>query len=133
MSKSYTSKSNATRAAAAFADKVTGFKAKVVEALDADDGFNASVTFETTEERFIMRDDNKALLDEYEDRIVVNFVPRERSTVAKPCALVWDIADRIVKGEGGTRKQVIDAAVAEGVNKYTARTQYQRWYEAVNA
>ena len=47
-----------------------------------------------------------------------------RSTVEKPCKLVWQLADDM---PGAHRKDVIAAAEAKGVAYYTARTQYQLW------
>lgn len=47
-----------------------------------------------------------------------------RSTVEKPCKLVWQLADDMT---GARRKDVIAAAEAKGVAYYTARTQYQLW------
>jgi bifunctional DNA-binding transcriptional regulator/antitoxin component of YhaV-PrlF toxin-antitoxin module len=42
---------------------------------------------------------------------------------------VWAIADRISKESGAraTRKQVIEASMAEGINRNTAATQYSLW------
>lgn len=52
------------------------------------------------------------------------------STVGSPCYLVWDLADKM---KDARRKDVIAAAVKKGVAFYTARTQYQKWYEASHA
>lgn len=49
------------------------------------------------------------------------------STIEKPVRFVHALADAM---PGCTRKQVVDAAVAAGVNIYTARTQYQIWFKA---
>lgn len=45
------------------------------------------------------------------------------------CARVHAIAERLYKQKGNdmTRKEVIDACVAEKINKGTAATQYQKW------
>lgn len=51
-------------------------------------------------------------------------VIENKSTVTKPCRLVWDLADAMA---GARRKDVIAAAVEKGVAYYTARTQYQLW------
>jgi hypothetical protein len=40
---------------------------------------------------------------------------------------VWQMADSM---PGATRKEVVAACVAEGVNPGTARTQYQHWFAA---
>lgn len=61
----------------------------------------------------------KALKAKVEPKNIEN-----RSTVKKPCRLVWDLADAMV---GASRKDVIAAAEAKGVAYYTARTQYQLW------
>lgn len=49
---------------------------------------------------------------------------------------VWDIADSLVLQSGAnttpTRKAVIDAAVAAGVNKATAGVQYGAWMKGMN-
>lgn len=49
---------------------------------------------------------------------------------------VWDIADSLVLQSGNnttpTRKAVIDAAVAAGVNKATAGVQYGAWMKGLN-
>ncbi len=61
----------------------------------------------------------KALKAKVEPKRIEN-----RSTVKKPCRLVWDLADAMI---GASRKDVIAAAEAKGVAYYTARTQYQLW------
>lgn len=61
----------------------------------------------------------KALKAKVEPKHIEN-----RSTVKKPCRLVWDLADAMI---GASRKDVIAAAEAKGVAYYTARTQYQLW------
>lgn len=53
-----------------------------------------------------------------------------KSSASGPCALVWDIAEKMLK-EGAKRKEVIAACVEEGVAYYTARTQYQKYTEAL--
>lgn len=42
---------------------------------------------------------------------------------------VWDMADKISKDKGSpaTRKEVVDAAAAAGVNSSTATTQFGKW------
>lgn len=59
------------------------------------------------------------------------FVPKappffnDFSSVAKPCELVWAIADRLPNAR---RRDVINACVGAGVAFHTAKTQYQKWY-----
>ena len=52
------------------------------------------------------------------------------SVVGSPCQMVWDIAEEM---EGQKRKVIIEACVAKGIAYYTARTQYQRYREALKA
>lgn len=53
-----------------------------------------------------------------------------KSTVASPCQVVWDIAEQM---EGAKRKDILAACVEAGIAFYTARTQYQKYREAVKA
>jgi hypothetical protein len=53
----------------------------------------------------------------------------EKSTVVNPVKVVWDLCESMKQAR---RKEVIAAAVAQGVNYYTARTQYQLWLAAKN-
>jgi len=124
----YKTKSSATRAAHAFADAFTHYTLKRVDVSDVDDGFNATCVYETSLDNVLSHVDDV-------DALKVGIVgePRNRSTVDAPCALVWDLAQEIVVKGKGTRKDVIAAAVDKGVNKFTARTQYQRWHEAYHA
>ena len=46
------------------------------------------------------------------------------------CAVVWGIAEKMLK-DGAKRKNIIEACVEHGVAYYTARTQYQKYTEAV--
>ncbi len=46
------------------------------------------------------------------------------STVAKPVEVVRGLCESM---KGKPRKEVIAAAVAKGVNRWTASTQYQLW------
>ena len=55
---------------------------------------------------------------------------RAYSTVERPVRMVWQIADSM---PGATRKDVVAAAVEQGVAPNTARTQYQAWFEAQRA
>lgn len=52
---------------------------------------------------------------------------RARSDVASPVQIVWDTAAAM---PGASRKDVIAACVAKGVNKATASTQFYRWQKA---
>lgn len=51
-----------------------------------------------------------------------------KSTIGSPCQVVWDIAEKM---EGAKRKDVLAACVDAGIAFYTARTQYQKYREAV--
>lgn len=53
---------------------------------------------------------------------------RKFSTVVSPCKLVWDIAEKMA---GSKRKDIIAACQEAGVAFYTARTQYQKYTEAL--
>lgn len=55
-------------------------------------------------------------------------VKRKFSTATSPCALVWSIAEKMA---GAKRKDIISACQEEGVAFYTARTQYQKYTEAL--
>src|SRR5690606_6300536 len=46
------------------------------------------------------------------------------STIESPVRRVWQIADLMPDAK---RKDVVDACVAQGINFFTARTQYQKW------
>jgi hypothetical protein len=50
-----------------------------------------------------------------------------KSEIESPCFVVWDTADKMV---GARRKDVIAACVEKGVAFYTARTQYQLWFNS---
>jgi hypothetical protein len=53
--------------------------------------------------------------------------PSGESTTGK----VWTYCDSLSKaGQPFTRKQVVDALVAQGLNRATVSTQYQRWSKA---
>lgn len=55
---------------------------------------------------------------------------KKKSTIANPVKFVWDLADAMKKVDPSVRrKDVIEAAIANGVAGYTARTQYQAWYQ----
>ena len=56
---------------------------------------------------------------------------RNKSTVRKPVDIVWALCDDII-GRGNTptvedRNKMVAAAIEEGVNISTARTQYYAW------
>lgn len=60
----------------------------------------------------------------------------KRPSAGTTCATVWDIAHSLSEvsespqtpnGKIATLSQVVKAAEARGINKYTARTQYARW------
>ena len=52
---------------------------------------------------------------------------RAKSEVESPTKLVWKIADEMV---GASKKEVVAACVAAGVNPSTASTQHYRWSKA---
>ena len=56
-------------------------------------------------------------------------VVQNRSKVVGPVAIVWDLC---IKMKGARRKDVIAAAMKQGVTFNTARSQYQYWYAANN-
>ena len=60
-------------------------------------------------------------------RIVQNGISRPNLNTRT--GRVWAIADKISGelGKPAPRKQVIDTAIAEGINPATAATQYGRW------
>lgn len=51
-----------------------------------------------------------------------------KSSIESPCARVWAIASEM---EGARRKDVIEACEKAGIAFYTARTQYQKYREAL--
>lgn len=51
-----------------------------------------------------------------------------KSTIGSPCKVVWDIAEQM---EGAKRKDIIEECVKQGIAFYTARTQYQKYREAM--
>ena len=51
------------------------------------------------------------------------------SSAPSPCSLVWSIAEEM--GTEAKRKDVLARCVEEGVAFYTARTQYQKYKEAL--
>lgn len=54
-----------------------------------------------------------------------NMVRHEKSTIEKPLATIHAFLDANV---GMKRKDAIAVLVEQGINFYTARTQYQRWF-----
>lgn len=59
--------------------------------------------------------------------LTVTKYERPRSSVESPVAVVWRVANEMV---GASRKEVIAACVALGVNPSTAATQYHKWGKA---
>ena len=53
-----------------------------------------------------------------------------KSTIGSPCRVVWDIAESMPDSK---RKDVLAECVKQGVAFYTARTQYQKYREALKA
>ena len=53
-----------------------------------------------------------------------DITPTKAPKKAGACAKVWAMADSM---PGAERKDVIDKCVADGINKATASTQYQKW------
>lgn len=51
-----------------------------------------------------------------------------KSAIGSPCRVVWDIAEEMT---GAKRKDIIAACTAAGIAFYTARTQYQKYTEAL--
>lgn len=51
-----------------------------------------------------------------------------KSSIDSPCRVVWDIAEEM---EGARRKDILAACVEAGIAFYTARTQYQKYREAM--
>ena len=55
---------------------------------------------------------------------------RKKSIIANPVKFVWDLADTMKQMDPTIRrKDVIQACIDAGVAGYTARTQYQAWYQ----
>lgn len=48
-------------------------------------------------------------------------------------AQCWALFDSIAGGELVPRAMAVDLAVASGINQFTARTQFQRWFTARKA
>lgn len=56
-------------------------------------------------------------------------VIRNKSTIDSPCAFVHETAAKMHKANPNVkRREVISACIAAGVNRSTARTQYQIWF-----
>ena len=52
------------------------------------------------------------------------------STIERPTKAVWHIADEMkAKNHNVRRKDVIAECVARGIASFTARTQYQQWFQ----
>lgn len=57
-----------------------------------------------------------------------------KSTVAFPSKLVWEVADKaIALNPEARRVDIVKACIAMGIATHTARTQYQHWYTARKA
>lgn len=53
-----------------------------------------------------------------------------QSTISKPCKQVFHIADEMkAKDPEATRSEIINECVKRGIAFYTARTQYQQWFQ----
>lgn len=53
------------------------------------------------------------------------------SAMVGACALVWDIAEQMLKANPSVkRKEILEACTKKGIAYYTARTQYQKYREA---
>ena len=101
MSKTYSSKSNAARAA-----KKAGLN-------------ESQYSIVLKGKRFQLRDLTTPLY---------NGSLRERSTAKSPCLIVWDLCFEM--GANVKRKELLARAVELGVNESTAKTQYQAWRKA---
>ena len=56
--------------------------------------------------------------------------PVNVSTIERPTKAVWHIADEMkAKNPNVRRKDVIAECVARGIATFTARTQYQQWFQ----
>lgn len=66
----------------------------------------------------------------FDDGIVVKTKPclKGKSAISGPCRVVWDLAEVMA---GARRKDIIQACVDAGIAYYTARTQYQKYTEAL--
>ena len=53
-----------------------------------------------------------------------------KSTVERPCALVWALAADML---GASRVAVVNACISAGIATHTAKTQYQQWFRANKA
>lgn len=52
------------------------------------------------------------------------------STIERPTKAVWHIADEMkAKNPNVRRKDVIAECIARGIANFTARTQYQQWFQ----
>lgn len=59
---------------------------------------------------------------------------RGSSTVTRPTKAVWDIAEKMKKANpDARRKDILEACQKAGIAYYTARTQYQLWFQATKA
>ena len=108
MTKTYSTKSNALRAA-----KQAGFTPDQVQLFDDGHSIGRKYWFEEIAVAPVAAHRGE----------VVN-----KSTTERPCKRVWIIADDMLAANPEVkRKDVIAACIAAGVAFYTARTQYQQW------
>ena len=75
-------------------------------------------------EKVVVEKDEAAEVSDY----VVKKPVLHKSTIGSPCRIVWDIAEEMV---GAKRKDIIATCVEAGIAFYTARTQYQKYTEAL--
>lgn len=111
--KTYSSKSNAKRAA-----KSQGLDLETINIVEQAAGQWA------IEEAKVEAPQKKEAPVAYVDGPITAHKGGSKSTVERPCHLVWELAESM---PGARRKDVIAAAVEKGVAFYTARTQYQQW------
>lgn len=58
-------------------------------------------------------------------------IPVETEKPEGPCATVRRIATEMrAANPATTRKQIVDACVAAGINLHTSKTQYQKWLKS---
>jgi len=77
---------------------------------------------------------DKAAKEVVEKEVVEKPAKIEQNGVVRPnagtqTARVWEIAEALSEsiGSAASRKEVLEAATAEGINASTAATQYGRW------
>lgn len=117
MTKTYTVKSSATRAAKkALAAAPEGSTMKVWQSAA---GWNFRITLPEAP----AEDPEAPAVKKSKSGYI-----RGKSTAQGPCAFVWAIADAMIyDNPNATRKEIMAACMASGVTYGTARTQYQKW------